>query len=185
MPRRRPAGAAAGSSAEREVAGGEALLVRERAQLPQRPDRRRKPANSTTAFRTTSGSALSRSAARSRRPARRLDPTLAQRVEVVDLGAAAHLERRVGVDALESLAPDRAGRAEDGYPLHPESVGVSAAVGVLFAFLTRSSRVPYAGGTVLGHGPPAGGCSERRRRPVEPGSAGAAERVAAQGREKV
>ena len=118
---------AARARLERELAGGdEALLVRERERdaVLERPHRRREPGEADDGVqhdvrlgpleqlgRVASGLRQRREPVDRRRPGRRGD----------------ELELGMRVDHLDRLAPDRAGRAEQGDPLHPFSVPPSAA----------------------------------------------------------
>ena len=126
-----------------------------------------RPAKPTTALRTTSGSARSRSAVRSPPTWACSTPrSAASSSSVVRArGERAHLELRIGVDDLERLAPDRAGRAEDGDSLHPQSVrpfvwvsfGTNASpIGANFADTMNSGGGP--------RWPSREGLSRRRRR---------------------
>ena len=113
---------AAGSGLQRELAGGdEALLVRERERdaVLERPHRRHQAGEADDGVQhDVRLGALEQLG--------RVSPGLRQRREPVDRlrprRRRDELELRMRVDHLDRLAPDRAGRAEQGDPLHSLSV---------------------------------------------------------------
>src|SRR5439155_4790742 len=101
-------------------------LVRERERdtALKGPDRRREPREADDSVQDDVRLGLVQERGEVSSDLRVLDATLGRkRVELVRTGGErAHVELGLGIDDLEGLAPDRPGRAEDGYPLHAESV---------------------------------------------------------------
>ena len=127
---------------ERELAGGdEALLVRERERDPvlERPHRRREPGEADDRVQDDVGLRRARAARSGRRRSASSGarPSIGVEPDVAATSSSSGLR----VDHLDRLAADRAGRAEQGDPLHRHSVPGGYAAGAMDAtIVARRAR---------------------------------------------